>query len=97
MSKKIDPLIREKHKRMVQAMLERQRAETVERNLEDIVTATKDSISQHLLNENAIKKELESLATILLAGGKTKDDYLDAVAWMEDQLGVKLLPAKKVH
>lgn len=95
--KQLDPLTREKHKRMVQDMIKRQRQSGNEDGLELVVSLTMQRIGRNLLDQRLISRELEALAGLLKRHGKTRDDFMDAVLWMEDRLGVKLLPHKAVH
>ena len=95
--KKLDPLTREKHKRMVKDFIERNAESQREDGLEIVITLTAQRIQNNLFNQHLISRELKALAGLLKRNGKTRDDFMDAVMWMEDRIGVKLLPKKAVH
>lgn len=95
--KKLDALEKEKNHRMVQDYIKRQKSKETEQGLEVVVTLVAQKIGANRFHVELIEKELKALAGLFKRNGKTKDDFQDAVLWMESELGFKLLPKKPIH
>ena len=95
--KKLDVLTREKHQRMVKAMIKRQEQESKDNGIEIIVTSLANQIAEYPLAESWIKNELKGLATLMKREGYTREDYMDAIHWIEGQVGFKLLPKQLIN
>ena len=86
-----DPLTREKHHRMVQAMLARQHEEESRVDLERVVNCLSDRISNQPLTELQMQHELSALAGLFKRHGASRAEWLDAVHWLEAKAGFKLI------
>lgn len=90
--KKLDPLVKEKHARMVKAMIKRQEQDDKDRGLELMISLLAKTFAGQPLNHDYIQHELKALASVMKHHGYNRDDYMDAVHWIEGQCGFKLLP-----
>lgn len=86
-----DPIKREEHRKMVQAMVERERRKEGVQVLETAVNLLADKLSNSFLTQDQITKELSAMAILFKSRGATKHDWLEAVNHLEQAAGYKLI------
>ena len=95
--KKLDPLVREKHHRMVSSFIQRQEQAQRDKGIEIVVSILATQFAATPGAESWIRNELRGLATLMKREGYTRAEFVDAVHWIEGQVGFKLLPAATIQ